>query len=206
MRAFVEVDPTVGLKCLEVGLELKKKYLEYCDIQLVIFAQDPLFYPDEDKKEKEMLNLMKQACKMTGQDTVIGSTPYVEKDYQAQCRNIEKMYDLAARHKRDVDFHLDYNLDFDQEPMIWFVLKEAQRRRWTGGITIGHATRLTLFNDEEWSKLADLCKGLKVSFIALPPSDLYMQGRQSPYPSRNRATLPLLELHKRDLCCALAVK
>jgi hypothetical protein len=35
MRAFVEVDTTVGFACLDMGLELAKEWAEVCHIQIV---------------------------------------------------------------------------------------------------------------------------------------------------------------------------
>ena len=44
-------------------------------------------------------------------------------------------------------------------------------------ITIGHATRLQLFSPDEWRALADAISGLPITFVGLPQSDMYMQGR-----------------------------
>ncbi|THV05297.1 Metallo-dependent hydrolase [Dendrothele bispora CBS 962.96] len=46
-------------------------------------------------------------------------------------------------------------------------------------ITIGHSTRLQLFTPTEWSKLVDAIGNLPITFVGLPHSDLYMQGRDS---------------------------
>ncbi len=123
MRAFVEVDPTVGLMCLEAGLELKREFAGKCEVQLVAFAQDPLFYPDDRGKEEEMERLMSQAAAKGGID-VVGSAPYVEswqsgeilsdterkKAQKAQQRrNIERIFELAKQSGKHVDFHLDYD-------------------------------------------------------------------------------------------------
>jgi cytosine/adenosine deaminase-related metal-dependent hydrolase len=206
MRAFVEVDPTVGLQCLEAGLELQSQFRDQCAIQLVVFAQDPLLYPADSSKQQRMHDLFEKACQLTHEDTVLGSTPYVQGTYEEQRGNIRLLFDLADRHNRNVDFHLDYNLDEETRPLVWYVLEEAHRRRWKRSITIGHATRLSLFDGREWDRLAEQCRELRVAFIALPPSDLYMQGRLAPYRIKSRATLPLFELEKRGLTCALAVK
>jgi len=47
MRAFVEVDHTVGMKCLEAGLALKERFKDRCYIQICVFAQDPIFTHDD---------------------------------------------------------------------------------------------------------------------------------------------------------------
>lgn len=76
MRAFVEVDPVVGMKCLEAGLALKAEFQGRCYVQICVFAQDPIFsYADTGK---EMQELLVQAVQKEGVE-VIGSTPYVEK-------------------------------------------------------------------------------------------------------------------------------
>jgi len=43
MRAFVEVDSTVGMKCLDAGLALKEQFKDRCYVQICVFAQDPIF-------------------------------------------------------------------------------------------------------------------------------------------------------------------
>ena len=84
-----------------------------------------------------------------------------------------------------VSLHLDYNLDPGAEPLIWHVLAQLRARvragRWRPGahVCVGHATRLTLFQEEEWAALraALLEERLPLTLVGLPPSDLYMMGR-----------------------------
>lgn len=58
MRAFVEVDQEVGLKCLEAGLELKEEFRARCYIQICVFAQDPIFsYEDGGEAMTRLLEL-----------------------------------------------------------------------------------------------------------------------------------------------------
>lgn len=226
MRAFVEVDPTVVLMCLEPGLELKKEFESRCEIQIVAFAQDALFYPDESGKEREMQRLMREASGREGVD-VVGSAPYVEalskadqetlkegerrkKQKAQQRRNIDLVFDLAQEFGKHVDFHLDYDLnppgpeEEGLESMIPYVLSLASSRTWTlrggkeRGVSMGHCRKLSTFTQPQLSHLSSLLpaptRAPSISFIALPPSDLYMQARDQPYSTRSRATLPLLEL------------
>lgn len=88
MRAFVEVDLGVKLKCLEAGLALKEEFKDRCYIQICVFAQDPIFsYPDHGRA---MMRLLDSAVSRPGVEA-FGSTPYVEKDgkFERQIRNIE---------------------------------------------------------------------------------------------------------------------
>jgi len=130
--------------------------------------------------------------------SVIGSAPYVEPSVEKAKKNINLIFDIADTHRIDyVDFHLDYNLDAKSEPLIYEVIAQATRRyhRLTSSITaashtdldyvkrpcpritIGHATRLQLFSPDEWRALADAISGFPITFVGLPQSDMYMQGR-----------------------------
>jgi hypothetical protein len=47
------------------------------------------------------------------------------------------------------------------------------------GITLSHATRLQLFTPAQWRELKESIDGLSITFVGLPQSDMYMQGRGS---------------------------
>lgn len=185
MRAFVEVDAGVNTKCLDAGIALSQQAAtkKTCNVQLCAFAQLPLFSPAQGDDDGSIIRgLMRQAA---GKDRVeaVGSTPYVEADREKMKKNVEWMVDLSTEFNKHLDFHLDYNLDAENEPLIWHVIEVLQDRRWkekTRGRTIvlGHCTRLTLFNDNEWVKLAQTIKDaeLPISFVGLPTSGKQILG------------------------------
>lgn len=236
MRAFVEVDPTVGLMCVQAGTQLKKEFEGKCEVQLVAFAQDPIFYPGDKGKEKQMQRLMRQAAERPEVE-VIGSAPYVETVGQAQKEamvdkerkraqkeqqrnNIDFIFDLAQEFGKHIDFHLDYDLDppgkeeDGEESLIPYVLSQSQSRTWkipsgkTRHVTLGHCTKLSSFTDSDLASLSPLLSSPSpsnppISFVSLPPSDLYMQGRETAYSSRPRATIPILSLRSRPSLSSL---
>lgn len=192
MRAFVEIDHTVNLTCLNAALELKSKWDRACTVQIVAFAQDPIFSTENGDRNRELMNDALSSV------DVIGTTPYVETDEKAAKKNIEWAIDCALRLNKHVDFHLDYNLDPEKEALVWHVLTILQDRGWTSRsskrVMLGHCSRLTLFADDEWARLAAQIheNGLPVSFVGLPTSDIYMANngqRQHP-----RGTLQILDL------------
>ena len=197
VRAFVEVDAVVGTKCLDAGLELRAAVARKCAVQICAFAQVPIFSSSEgDEDGSGVRGLLIDAIAKDGVD-VVGSTPYVESDREKQKKNIEWMVDLAIEQRVHLDFHLDYNLDPSQEPMVWHVVKTLHEKSWseinTGKtIVLGHCTRLSLFTDQEWKKLAEEIGDLPVSFIGLPTSDLFMMRT----PERTRGTLNVPEMIK----------
>jgi cytosine/adenosine deaminase-related metal-dependent hydrolase len=198
MRAFVEIDHVTEHRCLEVAKELKAKYARICYVQICAFAQDPVFSGDHGEENRK---LMESALHQFS-DVIdcLGSTPYVEDCSENAIKNIQWAIEIATRNKIHLDFHLDYNLDPTQPAMVWDVLKLLQKEQWTATnpsktIALGHCTRHTLFSKEELSRLASEINTtrLPISFIGLPTSDLYMQGRptdSTPDPhKRLRATL-----------------
>ncbi|KAJ0419110.1 hypothetical protein BJY00DRAFT_286792 [Aspergillus carlsbadensis] len=192
MRAFVEVDHTVQHTCLEAGLALKEKWYDACEIQIVCFAQDPIFSTDLGGQNRSLVEdaIRQYSPRQVG---VIGTTPYVEASIEAAKRNIEWAVELAMETDRHLDFHLDYNLSppgEQPEPLVWHVLSTLREKGWTSRSTnkrvmLGHCTRLSLFEEEEWTRLAKEIHDddLPVSFVGLPTSDLYMAAAPPPLPS-----------------------
>jgi hypothetical protein len=145
---------------------------------VVCFAQDPIFSGPFAEKNR---SLMETGTSPSSHVDVVGTTPYVEADSHAAMRNIDWAIDRALSVDRHLDFHLDYNLDAARDPLVWYVLRRLRESGWTRRSTskrvmLGHCTRLTLFSEEEWERLAAEIRenDLPVSFVGLPTSDLYM--------------------------------
>ncbi|KAG6850740.1 hypothetical protein H0H93_009363 [Arthromyces matolae] len=219
MRAHVEVDKIVGFSCLDVAQALKKEFQNVCEVQIAgtvpVFAQEPLFDDPGDIHPGQNFSMLIKALKRNGVD-VIGSAPYIEATPEQSKMNIALIMEAAHEKQAHVDFHLDYNIDSSSEPLIYEVIKQARcLGRWitarvqtTRRITIGHATRLQLFEDAEWQKLVEEIKDLPITFVGLPQSDLYMQGREDfekPLgPPRSTLRVPLL-LNKYGIEVAMSV-
>ncbi|KAJ5575315.1 hypothetical protein N7450_009214 [Penicillium hetheringtonii] len=201
MRAFVEVDHVVKLTCVEAAVRLKKRWSENCEVQIVCFAQDPIF---STENADQNLDYIEEALEKYSEIEVIGTTPYVETSIEKSKQNIEWAITRAMQLDKHVDFHLDYNLEEGKEALVWHVLHTLIRCGWTTQsisrqIMLGHCTRLTLFTKEEWTQIAHLIQSndLPVTFVGLPTSDLYMASPPSASTSghsRVRGTLPVPDL------------
>ncbi|KAJ3836099.1 hypothetical protein F5878DRAFT_711666 [Lentinula raphanica] len=187
MRAHVEVDIQAGFSALDVALHLKEEAQLACFLQIAVFAQEPLFSSAEDTEPGPNLQLLAAAAQRDGVEA-IGSAPYVEPTIEQAIKNIALIFELASHNSITlIDFHLDYNLDPNSEPLIYEVIKQARLvcPSWKSEdsglfgrrITIGHATRLQLFKPQEWQHLCDAIGDLPITFVGLPNSDMYMQGR-----------------------------
>lgn len=177
MRAYVEVDHIVEFKCLDAAIELKKQFAMACVIQICTFAQDPIYSGEYGEANR---NLMSKAIESDYVE-VLGTTPYVEGSIPAAKANMDWAFKTAMEHDKHLDFHLDYNLNPDQEAWTWYAIEQARNHKisWNGGRTIalGHCTRLTLLDQQSWFTLAEEIAGLPLYFVGLPTSDMYMRGK-----------------------------
>lgn len=211
MRAFVEVDMRVRFKCLDAGLKLKEQFKDCCEIQLCVFAQEPVL--SRGNNYPEGAALIEEALRHENVD-VLGSTPYVEEDELFMRANVDWAVSTALKHGKHLDLHLDYNLDPKATSMVDYVIEVAKARDWTKNssgktIVLGHCTRLTLFGADEWQSLRTRIADLPISFIGLPTSDLYMMGKPDEKASagqRVRGTLQVPEMiEKYDFNGAIGV-
>ncbi|KAH7909903.1 hypothetical protein BJ138DRAFT_1088682 [Hygrophoropsis aurantiaca] len=201
MRAYVEVDTAVELFCLDGGFLCAKEWAGVCDVQIVgmsfdlphnlrrrsliappeAFAQEALYSDANSASPGRNYELLVRGISKAGV-SVIGSAPWVEPSIPHARKNITHILGLAMMHNLHADFHLDYNVDPETEPMVWYVIDQMREMGWTKSsstkcVTLGHATRLGLFTDGEWIKLKDAMKELPLEIVGLPQSDMYMMGR-----------------------------
>ncbi|KAG8164358.1 hypothetical protein KVR01_006276 [Diaporthe batatas] len=188
MRAFVEVDVVTQFKTVEAAIRLKRDFGHLIEIQICVFAQDPIFSGDSGRRNRELL--IKALDKYDGDVEALGTTPYVETDQHAAVENIDFAIRTAIERGLFLDFHLDYHLEPPPDPapgtLLETLIKHLIYHRWTErasktrqAIAIGHCTRLTTMESSLTAAVAGLIKDhkLPVHFVGLPTSDLYMMGR-----------------------------
>lgn len=184
IRAFVEVDHAVDFKCLDAAIELKHLFAKACEIQICVFAQDPIYSGPHGENNR---NFMDKAVRREEVE-VVGSTPYVEDSQQHMHMNLEWASRTAMDLNKHLDLHLDYNLDPEQMPLLRYVTRLLTDLQWFRNgkienrktVALGHCTRLTLFSAKEWSEIRDIAEEIPLYFVGLPNSDLFIQGKPSP--------------------------
>lgn len=210
LRAHVEVDKTVRLECLEAALQLKQEFEPICDVEIAVFAQDPFYGSADSQEASENLELLRIAAAYTSV-SVVGSAPYVEANSDQALQNIGHVLELACKHGLHADFHLDYHLDQNQRPLIHDLVAQLDRlrTRWPSErmVTIGHATALCHFSADDWKSLIRSLTDLpmKVAFVGLPQSDLYMMDREARLPARGTLPVSKLALDYPEVTFAMAV-
>ncbi|KAI0153329.1 hypothetical protein GGR57DRAFT_492414 [Xylariaceae sp. FL1272] len=187
LRAFVELDHVTGALPLTTALRLKQDFGHLLELQICVFAQDPIFSTTHAQANRSVVT--EALAQHLSSDVVgaLGTTPYVEASREASLANIEWAITTALTNKLHLDFHLDYNLDSSPRPLILSVIDLLEKHEWakradkSKTIVLGHCTQLTVVDDAERKTIASaiLSSKLPIHFIGLPTSDLFMMGRPS---------------------------
>jgi len=164
MRGHVEVDGRAGLRSFEAIADLRQSYAFAMDIQICAFVQEGL--TNDPEAEPLLLGALARGAE------VLGGCPYTDPDPQAQ---IDRLFALAVDHDVDLDFHLDFDLDPSWTHMD-AICAASLRHGWQGRVTIGHATKLSMMEDARLKHYARLLAEAGVAVIALPATDLYLNG------------------------------
>lgn len=172
-RAHVEIGPT-DESLLELHLHLRDELAGVLDLQLSAFPQNGL--------DREVLSRMEDAIK-DGVE-VVGGCPYVDDD---QHEHLDAVFELAARHGRPLDLHLD----FDDRPLGSMIPAVAERTRalgMAGQVTIGHVTKLAAMSVRDQAEALSLLAEADIALVVMPATDLYLGGAGEPG-SRSMAPL-----------------
>lgn len=165
MRTHVEVDPRIALKGFHAIQRLREDYRWAIDIEICVFPQEGLL---NDPGTEELLIA---ACEQ-GAD-VIGGCPYTDRDPHGQ---IARIFEIARRFDRDIDFHLDFDIDPSRMDLEE-VCRLTEAAGWGGRVTVGHVTKLSAIGRERFAEIAARLADVGVAVTVLPATDLYLMGR-----------------------------
>jgi cytosine/creatinine deaminase len=165
MRTHVEVDPRIRLKSFHAIRRLKRNYAWAIDLQICVFPQEGLI---NDPGTEELLI---EACEQ-GAD-LIGGCPYTDSDPHG---HIAHIFAIARKFDRDIDFHLDFDLD-PSRMTLEEVCRQTAATGWSGRVAVGHVTKLSALPPERFAAMAKHLADAGVAVTVLPATDLYLMGR-----------------------------
>jgi cytosine/creatinine deaminase len=191
MRTHVEVDPRVRLKGFAAMQRLKRDYAWAIDIEICAFPQEGLL------NDPGAEALLIAACQQ-GAD-LIGGCPYTDTDPHG---HIARIFEIAREYDRDIDFHLDFDLD-----PSWMALEEVCRHTkesgWGGRVTVGHVTKLSALRPAAFATIAGRLADLGIAVTVLPSTDLYLIGREHDH-NVPRGVAPADQLLNCGVVCSIA--
>ena len=88
---------------------------------------------------------------------------------------LQKLFDLARQHALHLDFHVDEGLDTDARG-LQCIAELTLRNDYQGKVTCGHACSLSMHSAAESSRTLALCAQAAITLVALPATNLYLQG------------------------------
>ena len=191
MRTHLEVDPGIGLRGFDGILPLVREYAWAIDLEICIFPQEGLLNnPGTD-------DLMMQALAAGGR--VVGAAPYTDSDPHGQ---IDRVFEMARHFDIDVDMHLDFGAD-PASLDLNYVCEVTERSRYGGRVAIGHVTKLSAANPEQFAAAAHRMADAGVALTVLPSTDLYLMGRHMAH-SVMRGVTPAHRMLAEGVNCSLS--
>ncbi len=115
---------------------------------------------------------------------------------------LQRVFDLAIKNQLDLDFHVDEGLD--QEARGLRAIAELTiKNNWNGRVTCGHACSLSIQSDDEALATLRLCAQAGIHLVALPATNLYLQGAWNRTPVE-RGLTRLREAREAGVNCSIA--
>ena len=103
---------------------------------------------------------------------VLGAFVYRNDDME---HKLQQLFDLAQQHALQLDFHVDEGLDSDARGLRC-IAELTLRNHYHGRVTCGHACSLGMQSVAEANQTLALCAQAAIHLVALPATNLYLQG------------------------------
>jgi len=191
MRTHVEVDPRIGLRSFAAVRRLQRDYAWAIDLEICVFPQEGLL---NDPGTEELLI---EACEAGAE--LIGGCPYTDSDPHGQ---IARIFAIAQRFDRDIDFHLDFDLDASCMDLDE-VCRQTTAHRYGGRVAIGHVTKLSTLPPPRLAESATRLADAGVAVTVLPATDLFLMGRAHDH-DVPRGVTRAHKLSEHGVTCSLA--
>lgn len=169
LRTHADVDRTIGLKHVEAALALKEAFADSIHIQVVAFL--PASVSMSDTQSWETL----EAALRLGCDAVGGTTGTRGSDASAL---MQRTADLAVKHDRMIDLHLDETLDpavQNLEELARITIERGLQNR----VAASHCCSLSAVTAAARAPAVAACARAGIHVISLPLTNLYLQGRDN---------------------------
>jgi cytosine/adenosine deaminase-related metal-dependent hydrolase len=191
-RTNVDVDGTVGMMCVEAALAVKEKYAGQFDLQI---ASQVL----EGALTKEAQEMIEKAVPHVD---ALGGLP--SRDRPNQAEHLDYLFEIAKKHNKTVDVHIDQNNDPDEKDTE-LLAKKTIEHGLQGRVNAVHACSLAAQKDDYMNKVIKLIKEADMSVIVSPRAMLDgVQLREKMAPVHN-SLAPVPQLVEAGVNVALGV-
>ena len=191
-RTNVDVDSTVGMMCVEAALELKEKYKDKLEIQICSQVLEGAM--DEGARE-----YIEKAAEHVD---VLGGLP--SRDRPNQGEHLDYIFEIAKKHNKTVDVHIDQNND-PTEKDTELLARKVIEHGLQGRVNAVHCCSLAAQEDDYMLEVIKLIKEAEMPVIICPRSMIdQLQMRDKTAPLHNSIG-PVPELIEAGVTVALGV-
>lgn len=176
-RTHVDIDEGIGLRGLEALLDLRQTYAGVVDLQLVAFPQEGLL------SGRAIPELLEEALRM-GADAV-GGIPHLE--FEEHQQHVDRVFAIALKHDVPVDLHVD-ETDDPGVTTIEYVCRKVLQEGYGRRTNVSHLCSLAALADTTALGVIENIARAGITVVALPSTNLYLQGRDDTPPVRRGVT------------------
>ena len=120
----------------------------------------------------EVAEANERCQKWAGEGALLGAAVYCNDHLYEK---LQRVFELAAQFSLNLDFHVDEGLDA-QARGLRAIAELTQNYGFEGRVTCGHACSLSQQTDSEALDTLQLCADAQIHLVALPSTNLYLQG------------------------------
>ena len=171
MRTHLDWTDDVTPKSLQVFKAMRDNWLGKVELQCVSLT--PLDVFDGSPRGLDIARTLHNVNTQTRSNTaLLGAFVYRNADMHAK---LQRVFDLAKAHDLHLDFHVDEGLDADACGLK-AIAELTIANGYQGKVTCGHACSLSVQPLAEATDTLRLCAKAGIYLIALPSTNLYLQG------------------------------
>ncbi|WP_445286721.1 amidohydrolase family protein [Variovorax atrisoli] len=185
---WVQPEPPAALAVFEA---LREEWRGRIELQFVSLTPLDLF-ADIDAGER----IAREVKRAGG---VLGAFVYRN---EGIVHKLGRVFDLAQQHGLALDFHVDEGLDIEATGLR-SIAQLVRARDFGQGVVCGHACSLSVQEDAVAAETLALCAGAGIHLVALPTTNLYLQGAWDRTPVQ-RGITRIREAAARGLLASLA--
>lgn len=168
IRSHVNVDAEAKLRGVEALIALRERWRERMRLQVVAFLTG-----SGTRAGAPARAWLEEALRL-GAD-VLGVNPN-HADRPAEI--LDLVFELAERHGKPIDLHLDEHLDAGQT-YFQAVIERTRARGMAGRVVASHCSALSALEPGEAARVIEGFAAAGIGVIALPAANLFLQGRDA---------------------------
>lgn len=199
IRSHIDTYPETIDRSWPVVRELREQWQDRIALQAVSLCPIDLMMGDYGDK------VARTVAELKG--LLGGVTRPAEGDHAATPKNIgeqlDRLFQLAARHDLDVDLHVDETHD-PLAATLPHIAQAALRHGYKGRVTAGHCCSLAQQSESDIDRTLDLMAEAEIAVVTLPTVNLYLQDRATGRTPRWRGVTVVHEMLKRGIRVAAA--